>query len=607
MESIISDSPVMLDAFSLWSVWSKAASPLGDLLILAVWQGAVVAATAVLLLALLRHVRPIWRYSVAVSALVLMLLLPVVSSGLQTAPPVPPGPSANAPPAPAPPTAVPPAPSPPDNPAPFEVGADQASPTPGESIAPWDVMQSAGAVVGAFVPPEMLAQWESAIDRTAPVWVALWLAGVSLLALRVTGGIWWIRRLRASARSLPYDMQSVAVQAAQRAGFDEAIAVRRSKRIEVPLVCGWYRPMIVLPESLMATCDREELEALLVHELSHVHRHDVMVGWLQAAAETLLFFHPGVWWLSKQVRREREHVTDDRVVESGIEPLTYAQALTHVAEQALLQRPAPGVALTPAASDGALLHRIRRMVTQGQTEPVRRSSLLCAAATLLLVPLLLVACSSQKPSTETTTEEVITSTVVIPHGEVDTMRSGTVVVDSVIVRDSDREEARRFIIRKDTSWVAQVDSIARAAARIDTAALRAQVKAFDLDMDRLRTVIRMSIEEVNTDSLIERSLRSLEGLDTLQLPRLMQLDSLSGPRIFRFQRMGDSLRALGMEQDVEVLREHAEHLRREAKRMEQRAEQMAREAEEAQRRRQEEQRELEREREQQKNDSNSRK
>jgi beta-lactamase regulating signal transducer with metallopeptidase domain len=110
--------------------------------------------------------------------------------------------------------------------------------------------------------------------------------------------------------------------------------------------------MVILPASLCSECPDDELEVLLVHELSHVRRHDVMVGWIQAVAETLLFFHPGVWWLTQQIRREREHVVDDHVVDAGVAPVTYAEALTRVAEQAASVRPARGIALMPLTVAG---------------------------------------------------------------------------------------------------------------------------------------------------------------------------------------------------------------------------------------------------------------
>jgi beta-lactamase regulating signal transducer with metallopeptidase domain len=239
-----------------------------------------------------------------------------------------------------------------------------------------------------------LQQGRDAVDAAAPIWLTVWAAGVLVLALRMIGGAWWIRGLRRSSARLPERWTPVVASAMKQAGLTVPVPVRRSPRVDVPLVCGWLSPVVIVPERLLRTCPESELEALLVHELSHVRRHDVLVGWLQAGVETLLFFHPGAWWISRRIRRERELSTDDRVVGVGVSPRTYAEALTRVAEQAATLRPARGIALTPAASDGALLHRIRRVVLPAHEEPVHRASLLAATLTLLVVPLLATACSS---------------------------------------------------------------------------------------------------------------------------------------------------------------------------------------------------------------------
>ena len=235
--------------------------------------------------------------------------------------------------------------------------------------------------------------------QTAPWWTAAWLAGVVMSMTSVAGGLWWIRSVRHSATPLPESFRPLVIAAAHQAGTRTSISVKQSPRIDVPLVSGWLSPVILLPSRLVDEAPEEEIEALLIHEMTHVRRHDVPVGWLQAVTEALLFFHPAAWWLSRQVRREREHGTDDQVTHAGVSPVTYAQALTRVAESVVDARPVPRGTLAPAASDGELLHRIRRMVTNTQ-EPLRRGSLFVATLALLVVPVLLTACSSGENTTE---------------------------------------------------------------------------------------------------------------------------------------------------------------------------------------------------------------
>jgi beta-lactamase regulating signal transducer with metallopeptidase domain len=132
------------------------------------------------------------------------------------------------------------------------------------------------------------------------------------------------------------------------------------------MVMGWLRPIVLVPAGVLTGLPPQQVDALIAHELSHIQRHDVLVGWIQVVAETLLFYHPAVWWVSRQLRIEREHCCDDRAVAVCRDRLTYARALTTLATQRTAQ---PAGAL--AASDGSLLTRIRRLVKPASTPSTR--------------------------------------------------------------------------------------------------------------------------------------------------------------------------------------------------------------------------------------------
>ena len=100
-----------------------------------------------------------------------------------------------------------------------------------------------------------------------------------------------------------------------------------------------------------------QIEALLLHELAHVHGRDPLIHLLQRAVETLLFYHPAVWWVSEQIRREREHRCDDRVIEAQGEGHSLAEALVTLAERMQSAEP-----LALAATDGSVASRVRRLL-----------------------------------------------------------------------------------------------------------------------------------------------------------------------------------------------------------------------------------------------------
>ena len=80
------------------------------------------------------------------------------------------------------------------------------------------------------------------------------------------------------------------------------------------MVVGWLRPAILLPASALAGLTTQQLEAIIAHELAHIRRHDYLINLLQAVIETLFFYYPAVWWVSRQIRQEREHCCDDLAV-----------------------------------------------------------------------------------------------------------------------------------------------------------------------------------------------------------------------------------------------------------------------------------------------------
>ena len=92
------------------------------------------------------------------------------------------------------------------------------------------------------------------------------------------------------------------------------VRLLESALVDVPMVIGWLRPVILLPASALSGLTPQQLEAIIAHELAHIRRHDYLINLLQSLIETLLFYHPAVWWVSRQIRREREHCCDDLAV-----------------------------------------------------------------------------------------------------------------------------------------------------------------------------------------------------------------------------------------------------------------------------------------------------
>ncbi len=187
--------------------------------------------------------------------------------------------------------------------------------------------------------------------------VAVWCIGVGVGSLRPLLGwhtLWRLKRVGVSPAS--EEVFDVLRRVSERLQLRRAVSVLQSTLAQVPVVVGYLRPVVLLPVSLMTSLPAEQLEAILAHELAHVRRHDFVVNLLQTLVETFFFYHPAVWWLSHQIRVEREHCCDDLVVASFGNRVEYGRALLAIEE---LRGGSSVLAL--GVADGSLLSRIRRI------------------------------------------------------------------------------------------------------------------------------------------------------------------------------------------------------------------------------------------------------
>jgi hypothetical protein len=160
------------------------------------------------------------------------------------------------------------------------------------------------------------------------------------------------------------------------------VRLLQSTLVDVPTMLGAFKPLILLPLAAATAMPLEALEALLAHELAHIRRHDYLVNLLQSVTETLLFYHPAVWWISAQIRQEREHCCDDLAIALTGNRLQYAKALASMESMRTSPRRFPPQ-LSLAARGAALLPRIRRLL--GQAPPRTTPIFSISSVTLTIV------------------------------------------------------------------------------------------------------------------------------------------------------------------------------------------------------------------------------
>ena len=231
-----------------------------------------------------------------------------------------------------------------------------------------------------------VASYQTRLAPYLPYAVAIWALGATGFAFRLAGGWWWTRRLRAHSEPAPAHWQEQVRRYANEMDLATSVPLRWAAGVSSPLVVGWWQPVLLVPLGFLSGMPPHHVEMVLRHELAHIRRNDMLVNALQRLAETLLFFHPGVWWLSAQITREREWCCDDLAIADEADRIAYATALSQLAAS----KQSWGL----AAADGSLLTRVQRILQGDASVPVRPRWGLGRAAVVLMGSLGLAACAS---------------------------------------------------------------------------------------------------------------------------------------------------------------------------------------------------------------------
>jgi beta-lactamase regulating signal transducer with metallopeptidase domain len=292
---------------------------LGWTLLHFLWQGTAVAALAAVLMTMCRTASA--RYALAVAALVLMLAAPMATFFFLTS-------SSTAWSG----TAVSPKPS-------FDMAT--------QPITTTRSAEKASAAISGLSPSLDALPWL----------VEAWLIGVAFFSLRSAGGFLLLERERRKQSDTVSPRVLEMCQTLQRRfGLNRAIRYCECEWLQTPAVIGWFRSIVLLPVTAITSLSEEQLQSVIAHELAHIRRFDSFVNVFQISVETLLFYHPAVWWLNQRIRAEREHCCDDVAVSLCGNPVEYARALTLMEEW----RSAPTLAM--AANRGPLSERIFRVL-----------------------------------------------------------------------------------------------------------------------------------------------------------------------------------------------------------------------------------------------------
>lgn len=225
------------------------------------------------------------------------------------------------------------------------------------------------------------------LPRLAPYVTAIYLAGVVLLLVRLVRSAWLTRQLGSSANLVTEcDLLNRMQTQAERLGLRVLPALRWCNKVSVPVVIGVFRPVILLPAIAATGLTIDQLQAVMAHELAHIRRYDLVMNVLQRVIESLLFFHPAVWWVSRQITNEREHACDELVLTVGPGRAQYADALVRMAELACRRGQLPVTALaTTGSSTTAFKRRVLKVLEMDAAPTLRPSRITAVIASLVVL------------------------------------------------------------------------------------------------------------------------------------------------------------------------------------------------------------------------------
>ncbi len=293
------------------------------------WQSALLVALAALVAWWLRRSSPVVRYWLWQIVAIKLLLMPFW-------------------------TAAVPMPSwawrtPPGQPVAFQPPSELAE-GPSRPVLPRRLPMPQPAGMAAAPQGPSLGELVAAISWET--WLlSAWLAVILWQLLRLLQQRLRLARLLRQAVATDGELAQLVAELAARLGLRRVPAAVCIGG-DCPLfVYGPWRPRLVLPSPLMSSLDPAQRRQVILHELAHVKRHDLLWGWTAEIARMVYFFHPLVWWVGYRLRLERELACDQlAMAHSGHPPADYAQTLvqvvSHASEPAGIQAAAISAELT---------------------------------------------------------------------------------------------------------------------------------------------------------------------------------------------------------------------------------------------------------------------
>lgn len=383
-----------------------------------------------------------------------------------------------------------------------------------------DTVAWPGAAAAPATPPQLPAVYQGQqelvwmfpnLETSFPILVALYMAGVGVMCIKLVADLAQLRQIR-KRQVMPVDAawEHYLARLIQQLRIPRKVKLLVSQHVQVPVMIGFLKPVILLPIAMFNNLSAEQLEAILLHELAHIKRNDYILNIFQSIVETSLFFNPFVWWISKYIRLEREHCCDDMVIAHSIQPLHYAKALVALEEYRFTTNP-----MVMAAADNKqhLFYRIKRIMEM-KTSHLNYSQKLMA---MLIIAVGLTAIAWITPSAK---EDDHTAALAATPAPFVSPAVQTVVTDTVPAKENSRQEGNDINNVTEESAAAMQDAQEemrtaqekmRAAQEASQQAVQEAMK--NIDWKQINAQTEQALKAVDWDKINEQIATSMKNID----------------------------------------------------------------------------------------------
>jgi bla regulator protein BlaR1 len=217
------------------------------------------------------------------------------------------------------------------------------------------------AIESIEMGPRLIDNLIGYMSRYSAVMVLVWLLIICAKSIRFmidVHTLFQVKKTKVYAAGAVLEAKVKLLSA--KYGIHQQVKIMQSGLVQVPMVLGHLKPLILVPLGLINGLSAEEVEAILSHELAHIKRRDYLVNLMQSMVEILFFFNPAVLWISNLIRSERENCCDDLAVSTTRAKVDYIRALVSCQEFA---NAVPAYAMAVSGGKSNLVHRVQRLIS----------------------------------------------------------------------------------------------------------------------------------------------------------------------------------------------------------------------------------------------------